>query len=106
MRTVSTDVYINAGPTRPFRAPGHPECAWALEQMMDALAHELDMDPVQLRLKNLPTVSQARGNLPVQPPPACGNAWWRGAASFGWEYSPHGTAGGQSPTTRGRSGGV
>ena len=35
-----TDVYINAGPARPFRAPGHPQGAWALEQMMDALAEK------------------------------------------------------------------
>ena len=31
-------VYINAGPSARFRAPGFPQCAWALEQMMDALA--------------------------------------------------------------------
>ncbi len=38
VRTNSTDVFINAGPSRAFRAPGHPQGAWALEQMMDALA--------------------------------------------------------------------
>ena len=37
VRSEMTDVYINAGPARPMRAPGHPQGAWALEQMMDAL---------------------------------------------------------------------
>lgn len=61
----STDVYINAGPARPFRAPGHPQGSWALEQMMDALAEAIKMDPVELRLKNIPTYSQGRpGNMP------------------------------------------
>ena len=40
VRTELTDVYINAGPARPFRAPGHPQGAWALEQMMDAAGRE------------------------------------------------------------------
>ena len=31
VRTRMTDVYINAGPSRPFRAPGHPQGSWALE---------------------------------------------------------------------------
>jgi xanthine dehydrogenase YagR molybdenum-binding subunit len=50
VHTTCTDVFINAGPARPFRAPGHPQGAWALEQMMDALAEAVAMDPVQLRL--------------------------------------------------------
>jgi len=59
------DVFTNTGPARPFRAPGHPQGSWALEQMMDALAEKIGMDPVELRLKNIPTYSQAReGNPP------------------------------------------
>ncbi len=64
VRTETTDIYVNAGPARPFRAPGHPQGAWALEQMMDALAVAIDMDPVQLRVKNVPSVSQARNGIP------------------------------------------
>ena len=47
----STDLYVNAGPARPFRAPGHPQASWALEQMLDALAEAAKLDPVELRLK-------------------------------------------------------
>ena len=64
VRTNSTDVFINAGPARAFRAPGHPQGAWALEQMMDALAEAIGMDPVELRLKNIPSFSQARDGQP------------------------------------------
>ncbi|HSB05352.1 MAG TPA: molybdopterin cofactor-binding domain-containing protein, partial [Thermodesulfobacteriota bacterium] len=44
VRTSMTDVYINAGPSRPFRAPGHPQGSWALEQMLDALAEAIKKD--------------------------------------------------------------
>ena len=64
VRTELTDIYINAGPARPFRAPGHPQSSWALEQMLDDLARAIGMDPVELRVKNTPTVSQMRGGIP------------------------------------------
>ncbi len=60
VKTEVSDLYINAGPSRPFRAPGHPQGSWALEQMMDALAEAIKMDPVELRLRNIPSYSQAR----------------------------------------------
>ena len=63
--TELTDVYINAGPARAFRAPGHPQGAWALEQMMDALAEAIGMDPVEVRLKNIPLRNQSRPGNPV-----------------------------------------
>ncbi len=53
-----SQAFINAGPNRAFRAPGFPQCSWALEQMMDALAEKIGMDPVDLRLKNYTAVCQ------------------------------------------------
>ena len=82
VRTQTTDVYINAGPARPFRAPGHPQCAWALEQMIDALAEAIGMDPVELRLKNIPSSSQARG-LPYTTT-GLRQCLEEGARAFGW----------------------
>jgi xanthine dehydrogenase YagR molybdenum-binding subunit len=43
------DVFINAGPAAAFRAPGHPQGAFALEQSIDELAQKLDMDSLDLR---------------------------------------------------------
>jgi xanthine dehydrogenase YagR molybdenum-binding subunit len=84
VRTELQDLYMNAGPARPFRAPGHPQCAWALEQMMDALAEAIDMDPVAFRVRNVPTVSQARGNIPYTTT-GLRQCLEQGAAAFGWE---------------------
>jgi CO/xanthine dehydrogenase Mo-binding subunit len=85
VRTETTDVYINAGPARPFRAPGHPQGAWALEQMLDSLAEAIKMDPVELRLRNVPTYSQARSNNPPYTTTGLQECLEKGAQAFGWK---------------------
>ncbi len=85
VRTHTTDVYINAGPARPFRAPGHPQCAWALEQMMDALAEAIAMDPIKLRLQNIPDFSQARPGNPPYTTTGYKQCLEEGATQFGWQ---------------------
>ncbi|MHC1730369.1 MAG: xanthine dehydrogenase family protein molybdopterin-binding subunit [Syntrophobacteraceae bacterium] len=85
VRIESTDAYVNAGPARPFRAPGHPQGSWALEQMMDALAKSLKIDPVDLRLKNIPTVSQAREGQPPYVTTGLKQCLDEGARAFGWK---------------------
>ena len=47
--TEESDVFTHAGPAAAFRAPGHPQGAFALEQAIDELAHGPGMDPVVLR---------------------------------------------------------
>ncbi|KAA3661015.1 MAG: xanthine dehydrogenase family protein molybdopterin-binding subunit [Calditrichaeota bacterium] len=47
-----SDIFTNAGPGAAFRAPGHPQGAFALEQAIDELAHKLNMDPLAFRLLN------------------------------------------------------
>jgi len=90
--TECTDVYINAGPARPFRAPGHPQCSWALEQMMDALAGAIKMDPVGLRLKNVPAYSQGRRGNPPYTTTGLSQCLSEGARKFGWEKARRRTA--------------
>jgi len=46
------DVFTNAGPAAPLRAPGHPQGAFGIESAMDELADRLGMDPLELRRKN------------------------------------------------------
>jgi len=84
VRTETADLYINAGPARPMRAPGHPQGAWALEQMLDALAYKLDLDPVELRLKNIPRTSQARPGNPPYTTTGLKDCLEEGAKAFGW----------------------
>lgn len=45
------DVTTNAGPAKPMRGPGGAPAFWALESSVDALAHQLNIDPVALRRK-------------------------------------------------------
>ncbi|HEX9095626.1 MAG TPA: xanthine dehydrogenase family protein molybdopterin-binding subunit [Candidatus Dormibacteraeota bacterium] len=45
-------VYTNTAPTGPYRGAGRPEAAFLIERMMDRLAGELAIDPVELRLHN------------------------------------------------------
>ncbi len=52
VHTRQRSVYINAGPAVAFRAPGHVEAAFALEQAMDDLARALELDPIELRRRN------------------------------------------------------
>lgn len=85
LRSEMTDVYINAGPARPMRAPGHPQGAWALEQMMDALAEKIGMDPVEFRLKNIATFSQARDGNPPYTSTGLRECLIEGAKAFGWK---------------------
>jgi CO/xanthine dehydrogenase Mo-binding subunit len=87
VRTTCTDVYINAGPARPFRAPGHPQGSWALEQMLDALAQAIDMDPVDLRLKNIVLYSQARDGQPPYTSTGLKDCLAEGARAFGWKQA-------------------
>ncbi|MDZ7754564.1 MAG: xanthine dehydrogenase family protein molybdopterin-binding subunit [Gammaproteobacteria bacterium] len=86
VRTHLKDVYINAQPARPFRAPGYVQCSWAMDQMMDELATELAMDPVALRLKNIPGGSQARGDKPYTTD-GLRRCIEEGAAAFGWQQA-------------------
>ena len=51
-RTEEYDVFLHTGPAAAFRAPGHPQGAFALEQAMDELADKLGMDPLALRDRN------------------------------------------------------
>lgn len=81
----STDLYINAGPARPFRAPGHPQGSWALEQMLDALAEAIKMDPVELRLKNISTFSQSTPGTPPYTSTGLKQCLEEGAKAFGWQ---------------------
>ena len=75
-RRVHTDVYINAGQQRAMRAPGHPQGCFLTEILMDELADRVRMDPVEFRIKNLPTAAPSR---------AWGDYFQQGAKAFGWD---------------------
>jgi CO/xanthine dehydrogenase Mo-binding subunit len=53
VRVDSRAVYTNLPPNGAFRGYGQMQSTWARERTMDLLANRLDMDPLELRMKNL-----------------------------------------------------
>ncbi|RRQ80686.1 xanthine dehydrogenase family protein molybdopterin-binding subunit [Streptomyces griseofuscus] len=47
-----TGVFTNRTPTDAYRGAGRPEATFAIERIMDELAAELGLDPVELRRRN------------------------------------------------------
>ena len=47
-----TGVFTNTTPTDAYRGAGRPEATYAIERIVDELAAELGMDPLELRKKN------------------------------------------------------
>jgi CO/xanthine dehydrogenase Mo-binding subunit len=89
VRTEQVAVYTNTGPAVAFRAPGHVEAAFALEQAMDELARALDLDPVELRRRNYADVDQLK-NKPFTLPEGLRLCYERVVDAFGWnERPPH-----------------
>jgi xanthine dehydrogenase YagR molybdenum-binding subunit len=84
VKTIKNNVFINANEQRPMRAPGHPQGSWALEQILDTLAEKLKMDPVELRVKNVPELCQGRGDIPYTST-GFKDCLEKGAKEFGWE---------------------
>jgi xanthine dehydrogenase YagR molybdenum-binding subunit len=52
LKVESYDVYTNAGPQAPLRAPGHSQGAFGIESAVDELADALGMDPLEVRKMN------------------------------------------------------
>jgi xanthine dehydrogenase YagR molybdenum-binding subunit len=52
-RTEMMSVFTHTDGNRAMRAPGHPQASFAIESMVDELAHAIGMDPLEFRKKNL-----------------------------------------------------
>ena len=46
-------VYTHTSPTATYRGAGRPEASYAIERTIDLAAHELGIDPVELRRRNM-----------------------------------------------------
>lgn len=91
------DVLTHRPPGRPFRGPGGPPMAWALEQAVDEMAERLGEDPVALRRRWDGNPKRAHlydwaAALPAwaeRTPPGSGNGRFRrgvGLAAANWLY--------------------
>ena len=59
-------MFTNCVPTDAYRGAGRPEATHGIERMVDILAAELKMDPVEIRLQELRR--QRRISVPDAPP--------------------------------------
>ena len=69
-----------------MRAPGESVGTFALESAMDELAHELGIDPIELRVRNEPEKDPTL-DLPFSMRNLV-EAYRRGAEKFGWQRTP------------------
>jgi xanthine dehydrogenase YagR molybdenum-binding subunit len=85
--TTSRLVPLNLGTPTYMRAPGVATGTFAVEVAMDELADKLQMDPLELRLRNYAEVDPHSGK------PFTGKhlreCYQRGAARFGWSTRSH-----------------
>lgn len=79
-------VRINAPQPNPMRAPGEGPGSFALESALDELAQKLDLDPLELRLRNYADRDQ-HVDLPWSSN-GLRDCYRVGARSFGWERRP------------------
>ncbi|MEQ8755067.1 MAG: xanthine dehydrogenase family protein molybdopterin-binding subunit [Coleofasciculus sp. G1-WW12-02] len=77
---------LNVGTPTFMRAPGENPGMWALESAMDELAWALNLDPVELRLKNETKEHQRKG-LPFSAKHFA-DCLQMGAQQFGWKDRP------------------
>jgi len=82
IRTEEYTVFINAGPGRPMRAPGHVQGTFAIDSIIDELAEKIGMDPLEFRLKNYADKDQVF-NAPYTSK-RLKEAYEQGAAAIGW----------------------
>jgi xanthine dehydrogenase YagR molybdenum-binding subunit len=69
-----------------MRAPGESVGTFALESAIDELAIALELDPIELRIRNEPDKDPSTG-LPYSSRHIV-DAWRAGAGRFGWEQRP------------------
>ena len=76
-------VHTNTGPARSFRGPGYVEGMFPLESLMDILAAELKIDPIEIRMKNYAKIDVSGG----QPFSAkhLDECYKKGADLIGWQ---------------------
>ncbi|MDP4149897.1 MAG: xanthine dehydrogenase family protein molybdopterin-binding subunit [Bacteroidota bacterium] len=79
-------VPLNVGVPTPMRGPGEATGSFALESALDELSYKLNIDPIELRLKNYTDMDPER-NLPWSSK-FLKECYQLGAERIGWEKRP------------------
>lgn len=78
-------IYTNSPPTGNMRAPTGPQGCFATETFVDEIAHELEVDPLEFRLRNV--VEKYHGGSKEFLSNSLRDCLKIGAKEFGWETS-------------------
>jgi len=91
-------VYTNMAVSANFRGPAYPQGIFGIESLMDHIAYELKMDPIDFRVKNM--TRQYQDRLPYT---SFGleDCVLRGAEAFEWKKLWHAPGQGDGPMKRG-----
>ena len=102
---VSTDGYVtytNNVPSGAFRGFGTPQAHWAAESMITRIAHALEIDPVDIRRKNLYREGDTEATRNVLPPGVSAvPVLERCALEARARFAPRGRAGANATKRRG-----
>jgi xanthine dehydrogenase YagR molybdenum-binding subunit len=93
-------VFINAGPQRPTRAPGHVQGTFAFEGFLEELAAKLGIDPLEFRRKNYSAKNQGDTGTPYSSK-GLDQCYALGAEKIGWTKRHQKPGGGQGKKRRG-----
>jgi CO/xanthine dehydrogenase Mo-binding subunit len=98
VETTVFPVYTNGAVAANYRAPAYPQGVFAIESLMDYIASELHMDPLEFRLKNA-----TRKYEDTVPYTSYGleECLRRGAAAFDWKGRRRPNAADKGPLKRG-----
>jgi CO/xanthine dehydrogenase Mo-binding subunit len=77
VKTVGFEVLVNRPKTAAYRAPSAPMAAFAVESVVDELAKEVGIDPVDFRIKNAAQEGTRASYGPVYGPIGIGPTWMR-----------------------------
>ena len=86
VESVVYPVYTNMAVSANFRGPAYPQGIFGIESLMDHIAHELKIDPVEFRLKNF--TRKYHDELPYTSN-GMEECIRRGAEAFGWKQRWH-----------------
>jgi xanthine dehydrogenase YagR molybdenum-binding subunit len=93
-------VFVNTCGSRPTRAPGHVQGAFALEGFLEELAAKLSMDPLELRMKNYSVKNAGDTGIPYSTK-GLDKCYKQGAEKIGWTTRNKKPGGGAGKIKRG-----
>lgn len=91
-------VYTNMAVSANYRAPAYPQSVFGIESLMDHIANELKIDPVEFRLKNM--TRKYRDSI-AYTSNGLEDCIRRGAEAFDWKARWHPPGAGDGPIKRG-----